>query len=77
MPGETVAGGSGGGGAVLTELGKPVVNTYRAIEVDSALAARKHLPGLAPVNRCADRGREIGSLGVPALAEQQPDSGEQ
>jgi molybdate transport system regulatory protein len=43
---ETAAGGSGGGGAVLTELGKAVVNTYRAIEVDAAAAARKHLSAL-------------------------------
>src|ERR1700748_3394841 len=40
---EAVAGGTWGGGAVLTEVGKAVVNTYRAIEVDSAEAARKHI----------------------------------
>jgi molybdate transport system regulatory protein len=43
---ETAAGGSGGGGAVLTKAGKAVVNTYRAIEMDTALAARKHLLAL-------------------------------
>ena len=40
---ETAAGGSGGGGALLTKAGKTVVSTYRAIELDTALAARKHL----------------------------------
>jgi molybdate transport system regulatory protein len=44
---ETAKGGGGGGGAVLTEVGKAVVNTYRAIEVDAALAARRHLSALA------------------------------
>lgn len=40
---ETAAGGSGGGGAVLTPTGKAIVERYRAIEMDTALAARKHL----------------------------------
>ena len=40
---ETAAGGSGGGGAVLTAAGKAIVERYRAIELDTALAARKHL----------------------------------
>jgi molybdate transport system regulatory protein len=40
---ETAAGGSGGGGAVLTTAGKAIVERYRAIELDTALAARKHL----------------------------------
>lgn len=44
---ETAAGGSGGGGAVLTKAGKAVVGTYRAIEMDTALAARKHLQALS------------------------------
>ena len=43
---ETAAGGSGGGGAVLTKAGKAVVNAYRAIQMDTALAARKHLLAL-------------------------------
>jgi molybdate transport system regulatory protein len=43
---ETAAGGSGGGGAVLTKAGKAVVNSYRAIELDTAVAARKHLQAL-------------------------------
>ena len=43
---ETAAGGSGGGGAVLTEAGKTVIARYRAIEMDTALAARKHLLAL-------------------------------
>jgi molybdate transport system regulatory protein len=43
---ETAAGGSGGGGAVLTKAGKAVVERYRAIEVDAAAAARKHIQAL-------------------------------
>jgi molybdate transport system regulatory protein len=43
---EATTGGSRGGGAVLTEVGKAVVSTYRAIEIDAALAARKHLSAL-------------------------------
>ncbi len=43
---ETAAGGSGGGGAILTKAGKAVVTSYRAIEMDTALAARKHLLAL-------------------------------
>jgi molybdate transport system regulatory protein len=46
---ETAAGGSGGGGAVLTKAGKAVVSSYRAIEMDTALAARKHLLALSRV----------------------------
>ncbi len=44
---ETAAGGSGGGGAVLTRAGKAIVERYRAIEMDTALAARKHLQALS------------------------------
>src|SRR5580704_18529124 len=43
---ETAAGGSGGGGAVLTPAGKAVIARYRAIEMDTAVAARKHLLAL-------------------------------
>jgi molybdate transport system regulatory protein len=43
---ETAAGGSGGGGTVLTQAGKAVIERYRAIEVDTAAAARKHLLAL-------------------------------
>ncbi len=43
---QTAAGGSGGGGASLTELGQAVVTRYRAIEEDCAAAARKHLSAL-------------------------------
>ena len=50
---ETAAGGSGGGGAVLTRAGKVVVERYRAIEMDTALAARKHL--LALNRACSDK----------------------
>ena len=46
---ETAAGGSGGGGSVLTEAGKAVIARYRAIEMDAALAARKHLLALSRV----------------------------
>jgi molybdate transport system regulatory protein len=43
---ETAAGGSGGGGTVLTSAGKAIIERYRAIEVDTAVAARKHLLAL-------------------------------
>lgn len=43
---ETAAGGSGGGGTVLTPAGKAIIERYRAIEVDTAAAARKHLLAL-------------------------------
>ena len=46
---QTAAGGSGGGGASLTELGQVVVSRYRAIEEDCATAARKHLTALQRV----------------------------
>ena len=46
---ETAAGGSGGGGAVLTRAGRTIVERYRAIETDTALAARKHLQALSRV----------------------------
>ncbi len=50
---ETAAGGSGGGGAVLTPAGKAVVERYRAIEIDTAHAARKHL--LAIQRACSEK----------------------
>ena len=43
---ETAAGGSGVGGTVLTQAGKAVIERYRAIEMDTAVAARKHLLAL-------------------------------
>jgi molybdate transport system regulatory protein len=43
---EASAGGSGGGGASLTEAGRAVIACYRAIERDSLRAARKHLAAL-------------------------------
>jgi molybdate transport system regulatory protein len=52
---ETAAGGSGGGGASLTKAGKTVVSSYRALQLDTALAARKHLLALNRV--CARRPR--------------------
>jgi molybdate transport system regulatory protein len=48
---QTAAGGSGGGGASLTELGQAVVSRYRAIEQDCAEAARRHLAALQRVAR--------------------------
>ena len=48
---QTAAGGSGGGGASLTELGLAVVTRYRAIEQDCAEAARRHLTALQRVAR--------------------------
>jgi len=50
---ETAAGGSGGGGARLTKAGRSVIERYRAIETDTALAARKHL--LALNRACANK----------------------
>ncbi len=49
----TAAGGSGGGGAVLTQAGRTVIERYRAIEMDTAMAARKHL--LALNRACANK----------------------
>src|SRR4051794_15554251 len=46
---ETAAGGSGGGGRVLTKAGRAGVSSYRAIELDTALAARKHLQALTGI----------------------------
>jgi molybdate transport system regulatory protein len=43
---DTAAGGSGGGGANLTALGKALITRYRAIEADSAAASKKHLAAL-------------------------------
>ncbi len=43
---DTAAGGSGGGGASLTPFGRAVISHYRAIEADSAAAAKKHLAAL-------------------------------
>ena len=50
---ETAAGGSGGGGAMLTDAGRAVIERYRAIEMETALAARKHL--LALNRACAKK----------------------
>jgi molybdate transport system regulatory protein len=44
---ETAAGGRGGGGTVLTGAGKALIERYRAIEMDAAVAARKHLIALS------------------------------
>lgn len=50
---ETAAGGSGGGGTILTAAGKAIIACYRAIEMDTALVARKHLRALNRV--CASK----------------------
>jgi len=49
----TAADGNGGDGAILTRAGKTVIERYRAIEMDTAMAARKHL--LALNRGCANR----------------------
>jgi molybdate transport system regulatory protein len=57
---ETAVGGSTGGGAELTEVGKAVVKTYRAIEVDAARVTRKHISALiraCPRYRHLNRGK--------------------
>jgi molybdate transport system regulatory protein len=43
----TAAGGSGGGGARLTEAGQTLVDQYRAIEQATATAAAGHLEALS------------------------------
>jgi molybdate transport system regulatory protein len=50
---ETTAGGSGGGGTRLTPAGKELIARYRAIELETAAAARKHL--LALNRACANK----------------------
>ncbi len=45
----TAAGGTGGGGAILTSAGQTVIERYRAIEADTALAARDHMAALAGI----------------------------
>lgn len=49
----TIAGGSGGGGAKLTEAGQAIVATYRALEAAAAETARPHLVTL---ERACDAG---------------------
>ena len=45
----TAAGGNGGGGAFLTAAGKTIIERYRAIEVETAQAARNHMIVLARI----------------------------
>ena len=45
----TAAGGNGGGGASLTVAGKAIIERYRAIEIETAQAARAHLLALGRV----------------------------
>ena len=40
-------GGSGGGGARLTELGREVVTRYRALQASAEAAAEEHLAAMA------------------------------
>ena len=51
----TEAGGSGGGGASLTPLGKAVIARYRAIEVECAAAARKHMTALHRASKSVEK----------------------
>jgi molybdate transport system regulatory protein len=51
---ETAAGASSGGGTVSTPAGKAVIERYRAIELDTAMAARKHLLALSGFVRTGD-----------------------
>src|SRR5689334_17369125 len=51
----TSAGGTGGGGATLTEAGQTIIERYRAIESETAGAARRHLATLNRLGR-AERG---------------------
>jgi molybdate transport system regulatory protein len=44
---ETSAGGSGGGGANLTETGRALIACYRALEADTTALARARLAWLA------------------------------
>ncbi len=48
---DTAAGGSGGGGAVLTAPGQALVACYRAIEAETAETANRHLAALTAVRR--------------------------
>jgi molybdate transport system regulatory protein len=43
---DTSAGGSGGGGASLTKLGKAVITEYRAIEAACMAASKKHISAI-------------------------------
>jgi molybdate transport system regulatory protein len=52
----TAAGGSGGGGARLTEAGQVLVTQYRAMETASQAAAAAHLAALAAICAAADGG---------------------
>ena len=49
----TASGGNGGGGAHLTPAGKAIIERYRAIEIETAEAARTHL--IAISRACASK----------------------
>lgn len=46
----TAAGGSGGGGARLTEAGNRLVSAYRAIEAATNAASARHLAAIAEIH---------------------------
>jgi molybdate transport system regulatory protein len=49
----TSAGGSGGGGASLTDAGEALVAEYRAIEAATEAAAKQHLAALGRTCKAA------------------------
>lgn len=63
-----ITGGSGGGGARLTEAGAALVAAYRAIEAASGTAAGQHLDRLATlcVGKPADTGAAAASMEASA-----------
>lgn len=50
-------GGSGGGGAQITELGRKVIAAYRSVEESTAVLADRSLAKFPGVNRSATSGR--------------------
>ena len=48
---ESTRGGAGGGGALLTEAGRTVLDLYRAFETDAAQAGEPHLTALQAMLR--------------------------
>lgn len=48
---ESTRGGTGGGGALLTEAGRTVLDLYRAFEADAATAGEPHLNALQAMLR--------------------------
>ena len=50
----TATGGSGGGGASLTQEGQAIVTQYRAIEAASVAASKRHLHALSRLCRSGE-----------------------